>query len=389
MGSNYKRLGDYIKLVKEKNVDLKAAKLLGININKHFMPSVANIVGTDMSNYKIVKENQFACNRMHVGRDYRIPIALSNEEEPFMVSPAYDVFKIIDTSVLDPEYLMVWFSRKEFDRNAWFHTDADVRGGLHWNAFEDLKLPIPSPEKQTKIVKEYNTIQNRISFNNQLITKLEETAQAIYKQWFESFEENKLSNSNLGELCSLITDGKHGDCQDELDSGYYFVSVKDLSNGEIIYNKARQITKKDFEETHRRTNLCYGDILITNAGTIGRMAIVKDLPQTTKTTFQKSVAILKPKNGISKSYYLYLLVKYHLKDIIDLAGGSTQSNLLLGDLRNYEIKHPDFESVCYLEDKVSPLYQMTGLKGMENQKLLELKDLLLARMTKVESGILV
>ena len=387
MPSNYKRLGDYIKPVKEKNRDLKASKLLGINIDKFFMTSVANVVGTDMSNYKIVKKSQFACNRMHVGRDYRIPIALSKEEEPFMVSPAYDVFEIIDTTVLNPEYLMMWFSRKEFDRNTWFHTDADVRGGLHWNAFADLKFPIPSIEKQLEIVREYHTIQNRIAINNQLISKLEETAQAIYKQWFESFEEDKLSNSNLGELCSLITDGKHGDCQDELDSGYYFVSVKDLSNGEIFYNKARQITKKDFEETHRRTNLCYGDILITNAGTIGRMAIVKDLPQTTKTTFQKSVAILKPKNGISKSYYLYLLVKYHLKDIIDLAGGSTQSNLLLGDLRNFEIKYPGFDLVTKIEDKVKPIFGMIGLKGIENQKLAELKDLLLAKMTRVEGAI--
>ena len=183
MQSNYKRIGDYIKEVKEKNITLEATLLLGININKFFMPSVANVIGTDMSNYRIVKKNQFACNRMHVGRDYRIPVALSNREEPFMVSPAYDVFEIIDTSVLLPEYLMMWFSRKEFDRNAWFYTDADVRGGLHWKAFCDMQLPIPSIEKQREIVKEYHIIQNRILLNNQLISKLEETAQAIYKQW--------------------------------------------------------------------------------------------------------------------------------------------------------------------------------------------------------------
>ena len=188
MKSNYKRLGDYIKPVREKNTDLKASKLLGINIDKFFMPSVANVVGTDMSNYKIVKKGQFACNRMHVGRDYRIPIALSKEENPFMVSPAYDVFEINNTKVLLPEYLMMWFTRKEFDRNCWFHTDADVRGGLPWNAFCDLELPIPSPEKQQEIVREYNTIQNRIALNNQMISKLEETAQAIYKQWFVDFE---------------------------------------------------------------------------------------------------------------------------------------------------------------------------------------------------------
>ena len=96
MKSNYKRLCDYIEEVKVRNSDLKAKELLGININKFFMPSVANIVGTDLSVYKIVKKNQFACNRMHVGRDYRLPISMSKTDEEFMVSPAYDVFEIKD-----------------------------------------------------------------------------------------------------------------------------------------------------------------------------------------------------------------------------------------------------------------------------------------------------
>lgn len=188
MQSNYKPLGDFIQPIKVKNSDLSAKELLGINVDKFFMPSVANIVGTDLSNYKVVNKNQFACNRMHVGRDYRIPIALSDRNEPFMVSPAYDVFEIKDTSILHPDYLMMWFSRKEFDRNAWFYTDADVRGGLAWDAFCNLKFPLPSPEKQSEIVTEYNTVKNRIELNNQLIQKLEETAQAIYKQWFVDFE---------------------------------------------------------------------------------------------------------------------------------------------------------------------------------------------------------
>lgn len=188
MKSNYRRLGDYIEPVKVRNSDLKAKELLGININKHFMPSVANIVGTDLSNYKLVQKNQFACNRMHVGRDYRIPVAVSESDEPFMVSPAYDVFEIKNSKELLPEFLMMWFTRAEFDRNAWFYTDADVRGGLAWQAFEDMLLPIPHPDKQREIVKEYNTLQNRIALNQQLIQKLEETAQAIYREWFVEFE---------------------------------------------------------------------------------------------------------------------------------------------------------------------------------------------------------
>ncbi|MGO1751826.1 MAG: restriction endonuclease subunit S, partial [Psychroflexus sp.] len=178
MSSNYKRIGDYISQIKIKNKEGKYSELLGINIDKFFMPSVANTVGVNLKNYKIVKKGQFACNRMHVGRDYRIPIALSDKKTPFLVSPAYDVFEITRTEELLPDYLMMWFRRKEYDRNAWYHTDADVRGGLAWEAFCNIKLPVPSIEQQQQIVNEYNTVTNRIKLNEQLNQKLEETAQA-------------------------------------------------------------------------------------------------------------------------------------------------------------------------------------------------------------------
>ena len=176
------------------------------------MPSVANIVGTDLTNYKLVQKNQFACNRMHVGRDYRIPVAVSQTEEPFIVSPAYDVFEVKNSNVLLHEYLMMWFERAEFDRNAWFYTDADVRGGLAWQAFEDMQLPIPHITKQREIVAEYNTIQNRITLNQQLIQKLEETAQAIYREWFvEGIDVENLPEGwrvdKLKNLCEKIGSG--------------------------------------------------------------------------------------------------------------------------------------------------------------------------------------
>ena len=203
MKSNYKKIGDYIRLVDERNNGLKVKKLLGINIDKFFMPSVANVIGTDMAVYKIVKRNQFACNRMHVGRDFRLPISMSKNDKEFIVSPAYDVFEIKDTNVLNPAFLMLWFTRKEFDRNAWFYTDADVRGGLSWKSFCDMQLPIPHIDKQREIVKEYNVIQNRIALNQQMIEKLEETAQAIYKEWF--VEEIDLENLPEGWRVGNLT----------------------------------------------------------------------------------------------------------------------------------------------------------------------------------------
>lgn len=383
MKSNYKRLGDYIVPCDEKNTGNIINKLQGISNQKYFQKSHTNTIGVDLEKYRIVRTGQFAFNRATTRNGEKISIALRQGKD-CIVSPSYRIFKSKDENVLNSEYLMMWFKRPEFDRFARFKSHGSAHEFFDYGEMCEVELPIPNIEKQREIVREYNTIQNRIALNNQLISKLEETAQAIYKQWFVDFEDNKFEIRTLGDLCSLITDGKHGDSVDEINSGYYFISVKDIINGDIIYTNARQITKIDFEETHRRTDLKPGDILLTNAGTIGRMAIVKDFQETNRTTFQKSVAILKPKSDMSKTHYLYLLLKFHLNEIIELAGGSTQSNLLLGDLRNFEIKYPGFDFVTKIEEKVKPIFGMIGLKGIENRKLEELKELLLAKMTRVE-----
>ena len=145
---------------------------------------------------------------------------------------------------------------------------------------------------------------------------------------------------SLGELCSLITDGKHGDCRNEAGSGYYFLSVKDVFGDRMVYDNARQIMEADFAETHRRTNLEPGDVLFTNTGTIGRMAIAPDDPKTARTTFQKSVAILKPKREIVLSRFLYFALRFDNARLSDFAAGTTQKNLLLRDLRAFTVLIP-------------------------------------------------
>jgi type I restriction enzyme S subunit len=189
---------------------------------------------------------------------------------------------------------------------------------------------------------------------------------------------------SIGDLCSLITDGKHGDCENEADSRYYFVSVKDLINGDIFYNNVRHITKKDFEETHKRTDLKPGDILLTSSGTIGRMVIVKDDPKTYRTTLQKSVAILKPISRIAPSYYLFSLLKSEMKNITELAGGSTIANLLLGDLKRFKIRYPGLFLINKFEKLINPIYKNIEHKNKENQKLSELKELLLSKLAMLE-----
>src|SRR5690554_4769497 len=124
---------------------------------------------------------------MHVGRDERLPISMSTFDYDFIVSPAYDVFEVISSDVL-PEYLMLWFRRKEFDRQCWFYTDADVRGGLHLDALKSIEIKVPSIEEQRQIVAQYQSIANKIKVNEQICEKLEVTAQTLYKQWFVDFE---------------------------------------------------------------------------------------------------------------------------------------------------------------------------------------------------------
>ena len=409
MQSSYKRLGDYIQVLKEKNVDLRATKLLGINIDKFFMPSVANIVGTDLSNYKIVKKNQFACNRMHVGRDYRIPIALSNDENEFIVSPAYDVFEIIDTNALLPEYLMMWFRRKEFDRNTWFHTDADVRGGLPWEAFSNLKLPIPSPEKQQVIVNEYHTIQNRINLNNQLIAKLEETAQTIYKQWFVDFEfpnENgKPYKSNGGKMVwneelekeipegwEVGTIGKYS----KVKSGFAFksdwwklngipvIKIGSISNNTIDINALDFVDSNKFENA-KNYIVQRGDIVIAMTGaTIGKIGIVPNLGNYTLVNQRVGMFNLGEK-PLKKVPFLYLVLLDDTvqNEISNVGGDSAQANISNSQIENIKIVLPKEKNINDFNLLVESTFNLILNKIEENQKLEELKELLLGRMVRI------
>lgn len=397
MLSSYKRLGDYINQVKVKNKNLEASLLLGINIDKFFMPSVANVVGTDMTNYKIVKKYQFACNRMHVGRDYRIPVALSNKDEPFMVSPAYDVFEIKDSAVLLPEYLMMWFSRKEFDRNAWFHTDADVRGGLPWGAFSDLKLPIPSLEKQREIVKEYNIIKNRIALNNQLIIKLEEMAQAIYKQWFVDFEfpgENgKPYKSNGGEMVwceelekeipvgwnidNLTSYTKYSDKRININN---LVHEKYISTENMLPNKKGIAVSDEIPNITTVTKFVSNDILISNIRPYLKKIWFADF----EGGCSNDVLCIKSLNQ-KHSYFIYYTLEQDSFFNYVMAG-SKGTKMPRGDkkwIMDFKIAIPDIITLNKFSNFSEKSMNFRKVAEYENQKSEELKILLLAKMTKI------
>ena len=174
MKSSFKRLGDYIQLVDERNSDLEVDALLGINITKNYMPTVANTTDLDLSKYKIVRKGRFACNIMHVGRDECFPVSLFTKDEAAIVSPAYVTFEVNDTKALLPEFLMIIFQRPEFDRFTWFISDSSIRGGLEWERFCEILVLIPDDiEEQRNYVHLYNGLLKNQEYYERSIADLE------------------------------------------------------------------------------------------------------------------------------------------------------------------------------------------------------------------------
>lgn len=208
--SDYKRLGNYIREVDVRNRDLAVTQLVGLTIDKAFIPSVANVIGTDLSNYKVIRNKQFACSLMQVSRDQKIPVAIFKGTAAIM-SPAYPMFEVIDEQELMPEYLMMWFARKEFDREASFYAVGGVRGSLTWEDFTNMTLPVPSIERQRAMVAEYETLSRRIDLNRSMIAQLEATAQTLYRKMFvDDIDPEHLPSGwrmgILGEICEINTE---------------------------------------------------------------------------------------------------------------------------------------------------------------------------------------
>lgn len=201
MKSNYKKVGDCIRLVDERNRNLEVGNLLGINITKNYMPSVANQTGLDLSKYKIVRKGRFACNIMHVGRDERFPVSLYFDEIPAIVSPAYVTFEVIDSEVILPEYLMIIFQKPEFDRYSWYVSDSSVRGGLEWERFCEIEIPIPTDiEAQKNVVAVYNELlRNQKSYEGSL-----NDLQLICDTFIEDLAKKK-GLKRLGDYIEKIT----------------------------------------------------------------------------------------------------------------------------------------------------------------------------------------
>lgn len=274
MRSNYKMLGEYIRQVDVRNTEGTEDNLLGVSVQKQFIPSIANTVGTDFTKYKVVKKRQFTYIPDTSRRGDKIGIALLQDYDEGLVSNVYTVFEVIDTEKLLPEYLMLWFSRPEFDRYARFKSHGSVREVMDWDEMCKVELPVPSIEEQRKIVKAYKTITDRIALKKQINDNLEAQASAIYHSLFdEQSEWSKGVVSDFGDVVGGATPSKDvGEyfCSD----GIVWLTPKDLTSTEkkFIYKGETDITDAAYRSCSTKM-LPKGSVLLTSRAPVGCVAI--------------------------------------------------------------------------------------------------------------------
>lgn len=379
-----KRLGDYIREVDVRNRDLEVTKLVGLTIDKSFIPSVANVIGTDLSKYKIIRKEQFACSLMQVSRDGKVPIAMLEEREAIM-SPAYPVFEVLDTTKLLPQYLMMWFSRKEFDREASFYAVGGVRGSLTWEDFCDMTLPIPPIEQQQKIVSEYEAITRRIRLNEQIIAKLEETAQALYRKMFvDGIDKENLPEGwrmgTLGEICEINADN---------------ISAKD-NLMEIKYLDSSSVTQNVFDEyqifnvlqdeipSRAKRKVKHNDIVYSTVRpNLKHYGIIKD--DVENVIVSTAFAVIRSHCNSISNDLLYLMLTddkntEYLQGIAEMSK-ATYPSITPEDISALEIVIPiESVGISNINQSVKYCFDFVCYKHRENKKLQELQSLLLAKI---------
>lgn len=377
MRLNYSPLGKYIREVNVRNSDLAVTNLLGVSMEKKFIPSVANINGVDLSVYKILRKDQLACKLMSVGRDEKLPVDLYKEENSAIVSSAYYVFESKDKEVLSPEYLMMWLCRPENDRYIGFISGGDVRGGISWETFCNIPIRVPSIEKQREIVKEYNTIQDRIKLNEQMIQKLEETAQAIYKEWFvEGIDVENLPEGwrgeSLSELCSYSSKR---------------ISINELtfetyiSTENMLQERAGITIANGLPTATNVTKFEIGNILISNI----RPYFKKIWLANFRGGCSNDVLCFIPKSEIPSLYLYQILEKDNFFEYV--MAGSKGTKMPRGDkkwIMNYETIVPSSELLEKFSIASKKLQNEIQLRRQESQKLTELKELLLSKLVTIE-----
>lgn len=388
MKSNYDILGNHIRLIDTRNRESITDRVLGINIDKFFMPSVANVIGTDLSKYKLITKGKFACNPMHVGRDERLPVALYDEEEPAIVSPAYFMFEVVDNSILNEDYLMMWFRRPEFDRICWLHTDGSVRGGITWDDICRLELPIPPIEKQLEIVNSYKAITERIALKQKINDNLTEQCSVDYNLMLNDYTVESVelpdnwSKGSIGSYCD-VKSGFAFKSNWWTTEGCKVIKIANIVNNSIDLDGCDCVIT---EHANKANNFYVqsGDILIAMTGaTTGKIGMIPfcNEPIVVNQRVGKFFLGEKPieKAPFLFSTLLYSKVVRHLQP--DGTAGSAQDNLSADNIKDVAIVMPEQSVIDSFNQQHIPHIKMIMSNCAEIRMLNKLAETVLQTLS--------
>ena len=383
MKEGYRFLGEYIRQVDIRNKEGKKENLLGVSVQKQFIQSIANTVGTDFTKYKIVKKGQFTYIPDTSRRGDKIAIALLEDYEEGLVSNVYTVFEVIDTEKLLPEYLMLWFSRPEFDRYARFKSHGSVREVMDWEEMCKVELPVPDIEKQRKIVKAYKTITDRIALKQKINDNLVSTLQIIYKKMFLE-SQNTYITKPLADLCSKIGSGAtpKGGKAAYFDKGISLIRSMNVFDYFFSYPELAHISQIQANAL-ANVEIQQADVLFNITGvSVTRCCVVPDdvLPA----RVNQHVMIIRPYKGKNMSYYIMctLCTSENKAKLLGIGqSGSTREAINKQELERFEIPVPSDEELERFGEIATKIYALIFSNTNEIRMLCDMKDTLLTKLS--------
>lgn len=387
MKEGYRLLGDFIRQVDVRNTDGKEENLLGVSVQKMFIPSIANTVGTDFTKYKVVKRGQFTYIPDTSRRGDKIGIALLTDYDEGLVSNIYTVFEVKDENELLPEYLMLWFSRPEFDRYARFKSHGSVREIMDWDEMCKVKLPVPSIEKQRSIVKAYNTITDRIELKRKINDNLEATIQAAFDKTFHDagvslpetiIKQNKVpqgwTDATVGDFASVQTGpfGSQLHNEDYVESGTPIITVEHMDGKYIAHRNLPLVSQNDVDRL-RKYDLHTGDIVFSRVGSVDRAVMVSQHED--GWLFSGRCLRVRPYDPNTGSYFLWWFNQPVIRQLVTASAvGATMPSINTSILNSIRIVFPQKDIVTQFCKMADGLIEIIATNLEEIRKLNDARE---------------
>ena len=371
MKEGYRLLGDFIQPVDERNRDLRVDYLLGVSISKQFIPSIANIVGTDLSNYKIVRTGQFAYGPVTSRNGEKISIALLRDKD-CIISSSYTVFEVVNKNELDSEYLMLWFSRPEFDRYARYMSHGSVREIFDWDELCKVELPVPSIDKQRSIVRAYQNITERIELKRRINDNLEAQTQALFD---ELFLRDGMPDCTLSEIANVNP-------------------TRTLSKGCIAkcYDMSRLPTRGcvpeggEIKAYNGGVRFQNGDTLIARITPClenGKAAYINILNDKEVAFGSTEYIVFSPVDTMPSSFYYFLIrsKKFRAFALQYMNGSSGRQRVSGDELAAFPLTKPSHEALSRFDMVAKPVLEQFKVASLEINRLNALQQLIIASIS--------